>query len=62
MLWRREKRFESPTASTPPVRIETFGYDRLKRLTYSQVTGRALELTGVTAAVLEEIIGKSAAR
>ncbi len=49
MLWRREQRFESPTASTPPVRIETFGYDRLNRLKYSQVTGQALQSFTFTA-------------
>jgi RHS repeat-associated protein len=43
VLWLREQRFESPTATTPPVRIETFGYDRLNRLTYSLVTGQPLQ-------------------
>ncbi|MCX6855942.1 MAG: hypothetical protein NTV80_13665, partial [Verrucomicrobia bacterium] len=49
VLWRREQRFESPTASTPPVRIETFGYDRLNRLKYSQVTGQGLQSFTFTA-------------
>jgi RHS repeat-associated protein len=51
VLWRREQRFETefttpgtpPVAGPLPVRIETFGYDRLNRLTYSQVTGQALQ-------------------
>jgi len=40
VLWRREQRFEG---TSPVTRTETFGYDRLNRLTYSAVTGQALQ-------------------
>jgi len=40
VLWRREQRFEG---TSPVTRTETFGYDRLNRLSYSAVTGQALQ-------------------
>ncbi|MEQ1751505.1 MAG: hypothetical protein ABL974_18930, partial [Prosthecobacter sp.] len=40
VLWRREQRFEE---ASPITRTESFGYDKINRLTYSSVTGQSTQ-------------------
>ena len=43
VLWRREQRYVGTPDGQPVTRTETFGYDRLNRLTYSAVTGQSMQ-------------------
>jgi RHS repeat-associated protein len=57
VLWRREQRFEQIVAGTPVVRTESFGYDRINRLTDSHATGQTTQ--SLTFAANGNIVSKA---